>query len=365
MTYEKICPKCGATNGMLNKFCTSCGYKLDVPAKNTDDTVAVEPETTPVGNSYTPPPIPASAPAGNTPHISQPVEPQTAPVHKTPVADAAKKAEAHRAFEAKKSEMKTAKPTPENAPRKGSRTGRSIIMILLAVIAFGCGAAAVYLYLDKHNSSYTSSDSDENDKKDDADSTKTDYVAANKEAAPAPAGQDYGAPADMNVQPADEYIDPEVLRYRKNFSSYDLTLCDLHGRVSTAYLFEDGRQKAKYDFLTDGSLTSASTVHSNDNLRRDEKGRATSEYTPQGEIYYEWRNGNVAEVYSSHDGNKRYIYSAKGELQGIETTNDGVSRTERYVDYQYDPYLNWIRRTRISPNGIRYTQTRTINYFNN
>ena len=238
-------------------------------------------------------------------------------------------------------------------------------MILLAVIAFGCGAAAVYLYLDKHNSSYTSSDSDENDKKDDADSTKTDYVAANQKAAPAPAGQDYGAPADMNVQPAEEYIDPEVLKYRKNFSSYDLTLCDLHGRVSTAYLFEDGRQKAKYDFLSDGSLTSASTVHSNDNLRRDEKGRATSEYTPQGEIYYEWRNGNVAEVYSSHDGNKRYIYSAKGELQGIETTNDGVSRTERYVDYQYDPYLNWIRRTRISPNGIRYTQTRSINYFNN
>lgn len=238
--------------------------------------------------------------------------------------------------------------------RKPSRAWLWIVVALL--IAALCGVA-VYFFKDRTYSSYDDDDSDSRSgRREQADSAKTDVV---EEVAEVQASATQHTAAQQNA----EYESPETIKYRKNFTSKDMSLCDLHGRVSYARLYEDGRQKEHYDFSAEGNLTTASGTHNSNSVLRDEAGYVISESSPDGSIYYVWNHGLLASSSHPTQGQKRYIYSDKGELRGIEYSDGYTTRTESYTEYAYDPYLNWIRRTRVTPDGIRYTQTRAITYF--
>ena len=399
MENKKTCPSCGAVNNANNRFCVSCGFKLENVNEDSDTNILNASADAAVagGAPVAAPQAPAVPEAEEAPVAGQATEAVEAPAAAAPqpdaVPDAAETSVSEQATEAvevpvvppapatvesnkgKKSKKEPKKPKVKKEGKSGSgrKVWRTILIVFLIIIAMGCGGAAVYYYM-QHNgkSSYGDTSGGSSESK---DSVSKDEDARVKEQEGSEDG-DHGNNDEymgsdnirmvngLMIQYPDEPIDPELVKLRKNKSTHDLTFCDLHGLVNDAYLYENSSQKAHYNFDGDGYLTGWSDTHSRDNMVFDEKNYPVGEQTSWGYITYKWNKGMLSEADDPVEGHKRYIYSSKGELRGIETSNNGISRTETYCDYVYDPYLNWVKRTRISPNGIRYTQTRKINYYN-
>ncbi len=325
MSDIKFCPKCGAPLGPGTKFCPKCGYKIVNMTVN--EAANIHSEETKF----------AGADDDNdtkTVSVNTDIDP----------ADVLQRGKTGTASE------KARHPKPDN-----NKSNKRLIWIVLAVCAVVGVIAGIYFGRHSSRSSYNDDDIDY--KEEDTDTTE---AAVEEAEAVAPAAEE-AAPA---AESAEYYESPELIKYRKNFNSKDLILCDMHGRVSYATLYDNGRVVERYDFTRDGMFTYNSDTHNANNIYRDGKGRVTGERSSRGEISYGWgSNGLVNDVYHPVRGHMHYIYDSKGELHGIEYNDGSVSRTEYYRDYDYDPYLNWRRRTRVSPDGSTSVQTRSIVYY--
>lgn len=315
----KKCPKCGAENSATSKFCTNCGSVLPETVAQDNDTVALDDET----------------------QIQKEPErkaPPAAPV--SPAVD---------------SQPTPSAPTPAHKKANKGGGGKVVVLIVLSILLAAAAGAGVYFWQkSKKHGSYSDSSSSKKEKVDE------DSLALKEELNLAEV-QDF---PEYEEEIIEEEESPELIKYRKNFSSPDLTFCDAHGRISQMIVYEDGTGIGVYDFDTEGRLTNASSDYSSDNVTRDEKGRITQQLIPGvGFASYTWQRGIVTDVYHPEKGHSRNIYSDRGELRGVEVINQGNSHTDRFTDYEYDPYLNWIRRTRIAPDGTTYMQARRIVYY--
>ncbi len=340
MSELKFCPQCGASLRDGARFCTSCGHKLDTPitpnqAAQILDKSSQEKdidETRMQTNDS------KSKVAVQRTHTDDLANKTLAPPPTPPLP--------LKSISPKDSKNKT----QSNNSKPGNK--KFWLWVILACVFVGVCGAGIYYYLSERGSSYYYDDWD------DDDDSKNDKYARDSDATDKIDVEEVDAAVAIDSI-TEEYLSPEEIKYIKNFSSKDLTLCDMHGRVSFARLYEDGNEKEFYDFSINGDFTYSSNTHNPNNISRDDKGRVIRD----GNVRYQWKNGLVSEEYRPGDVSKRYIYSSTGELRGIEYNDGYTSRTESYTNYEYDQFLNWVRRTRISPNGAHYTQTRSISYF--
>ncbi len=334
MSDMKICAKCGAENAPNARFCTTCGnpFQAASPAVTVDgdetQIVAGRDDTRLVNNTNV-----AGHAVGipNEPN-RQPIPPKAKPV--TP---------------------QQRQPQPV-AGQTGGGGAKTALIIILAIIAVGGIAAATYFALQDKRSHYDSDDEDTDRVEAEASKAETPATEAVVEAAP----ETSAAP---EVAPAETEYSQEYIKWCKNFSSHDLTLCDLHGHVSYARLYEDGGLLESYDFNGDGSFSSVSSTHNSGAVSRDSNGRVVSEVlSGNNYVSYGWSRGLISDVYHPYDGHKHYNYDSKGQLSSVTTTDGGVTTTDTYGDYVYDPFLNWTSRTRYSNSGTPYYQRREIVY---
>jgi len=248
-----------------------------------------------------------------------------------------------------------------NAPSGGNK--KTIFWVVAGVIlALGLGIGAWALFNKGHR--HYDDDDDERtelaDKVTPAEGYEYEAVAPAVEAVEATeAPAEEAAPSasdDFYVPSEQSNPDDDMLTWRKNFTRPDLTICDVHGRVRKMSLSEDGRVTELFEYDSDGNLVSSARSFKPWNVNRDDKGRIVSESVSGGTAYYNWSGGLLSGINYPGSGYTSLNYSGKGEL-----VSDNNGNT--YSNYVYDPYLNWVSRTRYSSSGTPYYQRRKILYY--
>ncbi len=147
---------------------------------------------------------------------------------------------------------------------------------------------------------------------------------------------------------------------RRNFTTPDLALMELHGHVTQCYWKSEARNSERYtgtfDFSEDGSLTSRG-------ISRNKAGQIKTmkyytEYDSISKVYsYTWANDRPSKVYYQiyypydidsgsltfhydNDGLLIKLTEARKEYPDISYRNDQTV----YSDYEFDEMGNWIKR---------------------
>lgn len=369
-TAGGLCPKCGHEVPAGSKFCNHCGAAIAGANKPpvANQPVSTDNEATEFVGHAAPPPLPTDKDMEHTEIMANDDSTQLVNNGKDIKDTGSDATQLMRdntdATEFIQSRWQNKAKNPVGASsnqlqsQKPQGKKRSSMPFIIGALALCLIVGAVVWFIGFKHGGHGSGYDDDDDDRERKEVVDSDSVAETEYIVPASAQE---AVADTVIESAEdwEFYEPtwqddtygDELTAIRNFTRPDLTLLDAHGHIIRMNFYVDDRFIDGWMFDRDGEIIDAFYSLKPNNTRRDERGRIITDNLYSNTLHFNWGpNGLVNNI-----NGKSYYYDSRGQL-----TSDSEGNT--YVDYEYDHYLNWVRRTRIDSNGTPWYERRKIMY---